>query len=102
MPKRAQLIPPEAYPQLANKSEAIAAARVLRSPAAARRGARAIEEQRESLSAAVHGLVDDLEKAGGALDLVLQAAHEIRGLAEPAGLAAAGRIADGLCRYADE
>jgi hypothetical protein len=102
MAKRATIIPPEVYPQLVNKSEAAAAARALHSPAAAERGARAIEQQRESLCVAVHHLVDDLEKAGGAQDLVLQAAHEIRGLAEPAGLAAAGRIADGLCRYVDE
>lgn len=102
MPKRPQIIPPEAYPQLVTKSEAADTARVLRSPAAARRGAKVIEQQRESLSAAVHDLADDLENAGGAHDLVLQAAHEIRGLGESAGLAAAGRIADGLCHYVDE
>lgn len=102
MPKRPQFIPPEAYPQPVNRKEAANAARLLRSPAAAKRGGRALEMQRESLSAAVHGLADDLEKAGGAQALVLQAAHEIRGLGESAGLAAAGRIADGLCRYIDE
>jgi HPt (histidine-containing phosphotransfer) domain-containing protein len=102
MPKRAQIIPPEAYPQLVNKSDAASVARALRSPAIVERGARVIEEQGESLHTAVHDLVDDLEKAGREHELVLRAAHEIRGLAGTAGLAAAGRIADGLCRYFDE
>lgn len=102
MPKRTQIIPPDAYPQLVGKSEAASIARVLRSPAIIERGAQVIEDQCEMLHAAVHGLVDDLEKAGREHELVLQAAHEIRGLAGSAGLAAAGRIADGLCRYCDE
>jgi hypothetical protein len=54
------------------------------------------------LSAAVLELADALEQAGKDLDAVLSAAHEIRGLAGTAGMPAAGRIADGLCRYCDE
>jgi hypothetical protein len=102
MARRTQIIPPDAYPQLVGKGDAASIAHALRSPAIAERGARVIEEQCETLHVAVHALVDDLEKAGPAHDLVLLTAHEIRGLAGTAGLAAAGDIADGLCRYCDE
>jgi hypothetical protein len=102
MKKSAQIIPPDSYPQPIARSEAASVARALRSPAIVERGAQVIAAQGETLHAAVHGLVDDLEKAGREHELILQAAHEIRGLAATAGLAAAGTIADGLCRYCDE
>jgi len=101
MPKRAQIIPPDAYPPLMRKAEAAAIARRLRSPQTAERGARAIAAQGESLRQAVGALVDELEKAGRDDAGIAQVAHEIRGLGENAGLAAAGHIADGLCRYFD-
>jgi len=102
MSKKGQMIPADAYPQLAGKSDAAHVARMLRSAVTAVRGQRVVEDQGEPLRAAVHGIVDDLEKAGHNYDLVLASAHEIRGLAETAGLVATGRIADGLCRYFDE
>ena len=102
MPRRVQIIPPDAYPPLMRKSEAIAIAQLLRSADTIARGEHAIADQEPMLRAAVHGLVDDLERAGKDRALVALAAHEIRGMAENARLAAAGRIAGGLCHYFDE
>jgi hypothetical protein len=102
MPRRVQIIPPDAYPPLVRKSEAVAIAQWLCSADTIARGEGAIADQEPVLRAAVHRLVDDLERAGKDRDLVALAAHEIRGLAENARLAAAGRIAGGLCHYFDE
>ena len=100
--KTAQIIPVSAYPQLVNNADAASVARALRGSTLIERGNQVMEEQSEMLCAAVLGLADQLEQAGKNLDGVLLAAHEIRGLAGNAGLAAAGRLADGLCRYCDE
>ena len=102
MSRRAQIISSDAYPSLVRKADAVAVANLLRSAHTIARGERAIAEQEPMLRAAVHELVDDLERAGKDRTLVALAAHEIRGLAENARLAAAGRIAGGLCRYFDE
>ena len=102
MSKKPQMISPDAYPQLAGKGETANISRILRSAVTAVRGQRVVEDQGDSLRAAVHGMVDDLEKAGSDEELVQACAHEIRGLAETCGLVATGRIADGLCRYFDE
>lgn len=100
--KKGQLIPPDDYPQMVSKSDAAKMARVLRSPAAAARGAQVIQSQGPKLRLAVHDYVRELENAGGDLRLVFEKAHELRGFAETAGLGATGRIASGLCRYFDE
>ena len=102
MPKRAQIISPDAYPGLLPKGVSAAVARQLRSPEMAERGAKAIEEQGDSLRLAVLDLVGELEKAATDHAAISAAAHEIRGLAGSAGLASAGRIAEGLCRYYDQ
>src|SRR4051812_25631831 len=101
MPKRAQIISPDAYPALMPKSVSGAVARMLRSSEMAERGAKVLEEQGESLRLAVLELVGTLEAAGQDHAAICAAAHEIRGLAGSAGLASAGRIAEGLCRYYD-
>lgn len=97
-----QIIPPESYPQMATKSEAAKLARALRSPDMIARGSLVIEEASENLRAGVRQYVRALEQAAGDRHLTSEKAHEIRGFAETAGLAATGRIADGLCRYFEE
>jgi len=101
MPKSVQIIPPDSYPPLLRKGDLAAIARALRSSECAERGAKAIADQADELRKAVLELVGALEKAGEAPE-ISYLVHEIRGLAEPAGLAGAGRIAEGLCRYFDE
>lgn len=99
---KARIIPPDAYPQPASKSEAARMSRALRSKDVLARASRAIEESGDHLRAGVRQYVRALEKAAGDRQLTSEKAHEIRGFAETAGLAATGRIADGLCRYFEE
>jgi hypothetical protein len=101
MAKR-QIIPPDSYPQMAGKSEAAKLSRALHSRDVVARGDSVIEESREHLRAGVRQYVRALEQAAGDRQLTSEKAHEIRGFAETAGLAATGRIADGLCRYFEE
>jgi chemotaxis protein histidine kinase CheA len=100
--KKVQLIPPDDYPQMVCKSEAARMVRALRSPEAVARGAQVIQSHGPKLRLAVHDYARELEKAAGDLRRVFEAAHELRGFAETAGLRATGRIASGLCRYFDE
>jgi len=100
--KKAELIPPGDYPQMAGKSAATKMARALRAPETAARGAQVIQEAGSQLRLAVHDYVRQLEDALGDPSLVFEKAHELRGFAETAGLSATGRIASGLCRYFDE
>jgi hypothetical protein len=99
---QAQLIPPDAYPQMVSKTQAAAMARTLRSAVSTVTGARVIEDNGEVLRGAVCAYVDQLESAGMNFEIVSDKAHEIRGFAETAGMRSTGRIADGLCRYFDE
>ena len=99
---KTQIIPPDSYPQMAGKSDAAKMSRVLRSPEAIQRGAHVIEEASHALREGVRDHVRALETAIGDHQLTSEKAHEILGFAETAGLAATGRIADGLCRYFDE
>jgi len=101
MPQRAQIIPPDAYPPLIRKGDSAAVARALRSSEVTERGNKAIAEQSDSLRVAVLAMVGEIEKSDDDEE-VARLSHDIRGLAEPAGLAAAGRIAEGLCRYFHE
>jgi hypothetical protein len=99
---KAQIISPDCYPQLAGKSEAARMSRTLRSPEAIQSGERAIEAASETLRDGVRQYVQALEETIGDHVLSWEKAHEIRGFAETVGLAATGRIANGLCRYFDE
>jgi hypothetical protein len=99
---KAQIIPPDSYPQMVSKSDAARISRALRSAEAIQSGERVIEEASEGLREGVRGYVRALEDAIGNQALAWEKAHEIRGFAETAGLAATGRIANGLCRYFDE
>jgi preprotein translocase subunit Sec61beta len=99
---KAQVIPPDAYPQMVSKSDATKLSHALRSPEAAVQGARVIQEAEQHLRQGVRDYVRELEEALGNHEITSEKAHEIRGFAETAGLRATGRIADGLCRYFEE
>jgi hypothetical protein len=99
---KSQMIPPDAYPQMASKAQAAGMARILRSAVSAVTASRVIEESGETLRDAVRGYVTELEEAGMNFEVLSEKAHEIRGFAETAGMLATGRIADGLCRYFDD
>jgi hypothetical protein len=102
MAKKAEVIPPSAYPQMVGKAQAQLMARTLRSAVTAVTASRVIEDSGEVLRAAVRAYVEELEKAGLDHELISEKAHEIRGFAETAGMLSTGRIADGLCRYFDD
>lgn len=102
-PKPVRVISPDVYPRLVPKNAAPGLARMLKSDTTIQRAKRVIARKAESLRAAVLDYVDRLCKAGRDDDIaaIYAQAHEIRGLAETAGLKATGRIADGLCQYLD-
>jgi hypothetical protein len=100
--RKAELIQPDAYPQMVSKAQGQAMARTLRSAVTAVTAGRVIEDSGEILRDAVRNYVEELEEAGSNFELVSEKAHEIRGFAETAGMLSTGRIADGLCRYFDE
>lgn len=102
MTKKAEVIPPDAYPQMVSKAQAKLMASALRSHVTAVKASRVIEDSGEILREAVRAYVEELEDAGMNFDLVSEKAHEIRGFAETAGMLSTGRIADGLCRYFDD
>jgi hypothetical protein len=99
---KAQLIPPDAYPQMVSKSDAAKISRALRSSETMMRAARVIQEAGQHLREGVRDYVHEMEEAIGDHEIVSDKAHKIRGFAETAGLRATGRIADGLCRYFEE
>ena len=100
--KQAQIIAPDAYPQMMSKPNAARASRTLRSTETVERAQGAIDAQVPALRRAILGYVEELEKAQADMTLVFEKAHEIRGFAETAGLITTGRIADILCRYMDD
>ncbi len=100
--KQPQIIAPDAYPQMMSKPNATRASKTLRSTQTVEKAQAAIEAQVPALRAAILGYVEDLEKAQNDMTLVFERAHEIRGMAETAGLVTTGRIADILCRYMDD
>ena len=99
---QAQVIPPDAYPQMVSKAQAAAMARTLRSAVSTVTATRVIDDSADTLREAVCAYVAQLEEAGMNFEAVSDKAHEIRGFAETAGMPATGRIADGLCRYFDD
>jgi len=74
----------------------------LRSQETIQHGNRVIEDASQALREGVRDYVRALETVIGDHRQTYEKAHEIRGFAETAGLAATGRIADGLCGYFDE
>jgi hypothetical protein len=102
MKKKAQIIPPDRYPQMVSKSDAVKISRQLRASETLAEGARVIQEAGAQLREGVRNYVRELEEAIGNHEITFEKAHEIRGFAETAGLRATGRIAQGLCRYFEE
>ena len=102
MKKKAQIIPPDLYPQMVSRRDAAKLSRILRSGETLARGANVIQEAGAHLREGVRDYVRELEDAIGDHEISFDKAHEIRGFAETAGLKATGRIADGLCRYLEE
>jgi chemotaxis protein histidine kinase CheA len=102
-PNDAVLIATDEYPAMLSANGAAQFLNKLASPETAKHAARMIALRRDELCDAVLNYIRQLESAAETADLpdVFDQAHEIRGLAGTAGMEAAGRIADGLCRYLD-
>ncbi len=103
LPSGAEVIKAADYPPVMRSIEAAQFLAHLRSEEIQKRGEHAIAASRDALRDAVHLYVRNLEEACHAFNVaeLYAQAHEIRGLAETAGLGAAGRISSGLCRYLD-
>lgn len=100
--KQAQMISPDAYPQMISKQDAAGAMRTLRSSQTGVRAAMAMEACIPPMKAAILQYVAEMEAAGADLRKIFAAVHEIRGFAETAGFVTTGRIAEILCRYMDD
>jgi hypothetical protein len=100
--KGVQFIAPEAYPQMMSRQQASRALSTLRSAETAARAQVVMEAAIAPMRAAILQYVEDIEQAGGDMKKLFEAAHEIRGFAETAGLITTGRIAEILCRYMDD
>ena len=105
MPKtgkaKVQFIAPDSYPQMLSKPRAARALRTLRAPETAAKAQLVLEEAMPAMRAAILQYVEDMERAADMTGL-FEAAHEIRGFAETAGMVTTGRIAEVLCRYMDD
>jgi hypothetical protein len=102
MMKKPQLIPPDAYPQMLTRREAAKFSKVLRSKVSEVKAHQIIEDSAPTMLGAVLAYVEELESAGKDRDLISEKAHEIKGIADTAGLPATARIAEGLCRYLED
>lgn len=99
---QAQMIAPDAYPQMMTGKDVARAMANLRSAQTRDKAQNAMNAAAPSMRAAILQFVDRLEEAGQDLPRIFDLMHEIRGFAETAGLATTGRIADILCRYMDD
>jgi hypothetical protein len=98
----AQIIAPEAYPQMLSKPDTVRALLALRAAETAAKAQVAMEAAIPPMRAAILRYVDEMEQAGRDLKKLFAIAHEIRGFAETAGMITTGRIAEILCRYMDD
>ena len=85
-----------------SRQDAARAMTTLRAATTAEKAAIAMEQAVPPMKAAILQYVCELEDAGADQALVFDKVHEIRGMAETAGLVTTGRIADILCRYMDD
>lgn len=99
---KVQLITPDNYPQMLSKPRAARALHTLRAPETAAKAQAAMEEAMPAMRAAILQYVEAMEQAAGDMTKLFEAAHEIRGFAETAGMVTTGRIAEVLCRYMDD
>jgi hypothetical protein len=98
-----EVVPADKYPELLPKSHRKQAINLLKSGETLAKAARIIQEKTAELRRAVLNLIEQMIEAAQDQDwaTVFATVHEIRGLAATAGLAATGRIANGLCHYFD-
>ena len=102
MTKKAQMIAPDAYPQMMSKAQGAQFSQGLRSSATAVNATRIIADSAAGLREAVLAYVEQLEAGTHDHALVSDKAHEIKGFADTAGLPATARIAEGLCHYLEK
>lgn len=100
--KTAQMISPDAYPQMMGRQDGARAMAALRSGQTMAQAQVAMEEAAAPMKAAILQYVDEMEAAGADMRTVFDKVHEIRGFAATAGLVTTGRIAEILCRYMDD
>jgi hypothetical protein len=100
--KAAELIQPDAYPQMVSKRAGLRCVQALQSDRVALKARTAMASYTPMLRDAIMEYVEALEEPGADLERVFAVAHEIRNFAENAGMATAGRVAENLCRYMDE
>lgn len=103
LPSGAEVIAADAYPPVIPKSQAAQFIANLRSDETGKRAEQTIVASRNVMRDAVEAYVRALDEASRKMhvDAMFAQAHEIRGLAETAGLGVAGRMANGLCLYFD-
>ena len=99
MHKKAQMIAPDAYPQMMARAQAGQLSQTLRAGASTVNATHIIAASAGTLREALLGYVEELEAAGQDHAVISDKAHEIKGFADTAGLPATARIADGLCHY---
>jgi hypothetical protein len=99
----AEIIPAGDYPQVMHEGDAGAFVATMKSAAVGEQAHAIIANQQGDLRQGVLEQVEKLEAAHASGDAaaLYEEAHEIRGLADTAGLRAAGRIANGFCQYLD-
>lgn len=101
-PPKVQIIAADSYPQMLSKPRAARALHTLRTPETAAKAQAAMEAAMPAMRAAILQYVEEMERAKGDTSRLFEAAHEIRGFAETAGMITTGRIAEVLCRYMDD
>jgi len=99
---KVQLIAPDSYPQMLSKPRAARALYTLRAPETAAKAQAVMDEAMPAMRAAILQYVEEMEGAADDMTKLFEAAHEIRGFAETAGMVTTGRIAEVLCRYMDD
>lgn len=100
--KQAQMITPDAYPQMMSRQDGMRAMQSLRSTQTMDKAQAAMAAAVPALKNAILQYVGELEDAGSDMRRIFDTVHEIRGFAETAGLVTTGRIAEILCRYMDD
>ena len=100
--KKSQVIPPDAYPQMLDRTQAGKFSQMLRSKITETRAHKILADSAETMRGAVLAYVEQMEAAGRDRVAISDKAHEIKGIADTAGLPATARIAEGLCRYLED
>ncbi|MBI3677316.1 MAG: Hpt domain-containing protein [Proteobacteria bacterium] len=101
--RRIDVIPPQAYPQMMRRADALKFILLAGSQEALQRAVRAVANCSTELKHAVFDHVERLQEATSQAQVqaVYDEAHEIRGIAATIGLISTGRIANSLCTYID-